>query len=84
MTSSLLEVGRLEESSNDEFAWLPGGALLQRYGLERLLGPVAEQFRALGIDALVVIEDGGAAAIEVVRPERALAGLEAVFGIPPP
>ena len=68
--------GKLE----DEFARLARGALLQRYGFERLLGTVAEQFRTLGIDALIVIEGGGAAAVEVVRPERAFPGLEAVFG----
>ena len=67
--------GKLE----DEFARLARSALLQRYGLERLLGSVAEQFRTLGIDALVVAESGGAAAVEVMRPARALPGLEAVF-----
>jgi hypothetical protein len=65
---------------DDEFARLAGGALLQRYGLERLFCTVTQQVRTLGIDALVVIEDGGAAAVEVVRPEHTLAGLEAVFG----
>ena len=68
--------GKLE----DEFARLAGGALLQRDGLERLLSSVAQQFRTLGIDACFIGEGGGAAAVEVVRPERAFPGLEAVFG----
>jgi hypothetical protein len=36
--------------------------------------------RVIGVDALVVIKDGCAAAVELVRPEHALAGLETVFG----
>ena len=72
--------GKLE----DEFARLAGGALLQRYGLERLLGSVAEQFRTLGIDALVVIEGGGAAAVEVVRPDARPRGSGGGIRIPPP
>jgi hypothetical protein len=75
-TGSRTARGKLD----DEFAWLSGGALLQRYGLQSLLCPVTQQFRTLGIDALVVIEYGGATTIEVVRPEHALASLEAVFG----
>ena len=79
-TGSRTAGGKLE----DEFARLPGGALLQRYGLERLLGPVAEQFRTLGIDALVVIEGGGAAAVEVVRPDARPRGSGGGIRIPPP
>src|SRR5947209_5594994 len=44
--------------------------------------PVVSKFQIFlaRIDALVVAEDSGAAAIEVVCPESALACLEAVFG----
>jgi hypothetical protein len=46
-------------------------ALLQRYGPERLFGPIAEQLGTFGVDALVIVEGGGAAAIEVMGPDDA-------------
>src|ERR1017187_1212460 len=50
-----------------QFSRLAGSALLQRNGLQSLLGSVAQQLGAFRADSLFIVEGGSAAAVEIVR-----------------